>query len=109
MPLLAIFLVLLVLFIVGIWLTFNLLGLLITLVVAAVVGAIADRIVPGELPYGWLGTIVAGLAGSWLGSLLLGGFGPDIAGIALIPALVGAIILAFVAQLAVGQMGRRGA
>ena len=32
----------------------SLLGLLVTLVIAALVGWLADKIVPGDLPYGWL-------------------------------------------------------
>jgi uncharacterized membrane protein YeaQ/YmgE (transglycosylase-associated protein family) len=99
MPLLVIFLIILAVLIALIWITFNLVGLLITLLIAGLIGALADRIVPGELPYGWLGAIVAGLAGSWLGTLLLGDLGPTIRGIALIPALVGAMILAFLIEL----------
>ena len=83
----------------AIWITVSLVGLLITLVVAGLVGWLADRVVPGELPYGWLGAIAAGLLGSWLGGWLFDGFGPDIGGIALIPAFVGAVILAFVADI----------
>ena len=89
---------LLIVFAIGIWLTSTLVGLIVTLFVAGIIGWIADAIVPGRLPYGWLGAIVAGVLGSWLGSLVLGGFGPDIAGIAIIPALLGAIVLAFIAS-----------
>jgi uncharacterized membrane protein YeaQ/YmgE (transglycosylase-associated protein family) len=99
MSLLVIFLILLVVLIVAIWITFNLVGLLITLLIAGLIGALADRIVPGKLPYGWLGAIVAGLAGSWLGTLLLGDLGPTVRGIALIPALLGAIVLAFLVEM----------
>jgi uncharacterized membrane protein YeaQ/YmgE (transglycosylase-associated protein family) len=95
---LIILLVLLLLFIFGIWLTVSLLGLLVTLLIAALVGWLADRIVPGNLPYGWLGAIVAGLLGSWIGGALLGDVGPEIGGIALLPALLGAIILAFIIE-----------
>jgi uncharacterized membrane protein YeaQ/YmgE (transglycosylase-associated protein family) len=94
--------------IVAIWLTFSLIGLLITLVVAAIVGWVADLIVPGKLPYGWLGAIVAGLLGSWLGTLILGDLGPTIRGITIIPAIIGAIILAFLVEfLWVRSRGRR--
>lgn len=103
---LVIGLVLLALAIVGIWLTFSLLGVLVTLVVAAVVGVIADKIVPGDLPYGWLGAIGAGLLGSWLGSMIIGRLGPELAGIPLLPALVGAVILAFGIELLQKRMGR---
>nr|WP_041425127.1 GlsB/YeaQ/YmgE family stress response membrane protein [Thermobaculum terrenum] len=80
-------------------------GLIFTLIVAGIVGWIADMIVPGELPYGWLGAIAAGLLGSLIGGLLLGNLGPEIGGISVIPALVGAIILAFLLEW-IGQRRR---
>jgi uncharacterized membrane protein YeaQ/YmgE (transglycosylase-associated protein family) len=77
----------------------NLVHLLLMLFIAGLVGALADAIVPGRLPYGWLGAIVAGLVGGWLGTLLLGHMGPSIFGVPLLPAFVGAVILAFGAEL----------
>jgi len=94
----VVLIVLLILLAIGIWLTYNLVGLIVMLFVAGIIGWIADQIVPGRLPYGWLGAIVAGLVGSWIGGLILGGFGPSLAGITIIPALLGAIILAFIAS-----------
>jgi uncharacterized membrane protein YeaQ/YmgE (transglycosylase-associated protein family) len=54
---------------------FNLLGVLLMLVVAGLVGVLADAIVPGRLPWGFLGAILAGLVGSWLGVALFGEIG----------------------------------
>src|SRR5581483_11182601 len=90
--------------------TTHLVALLLTLLVAGFIGWLADVIVPGRLPYGWLGAIVAGIAGSWIGSLLfralgLGDGGFSLFGVPLIPALVGAIILAFVVELLGKQRG----
>ena len=85
---------------------FNLIGWLVTLLVAGFVGWLADLIVPGRLPWGWLGAILAGLVGSWLGVAILGDFGPSLAGIPLLPALLGAIVLAFVVELAAKGLGR---
>jgi uncharacterized membrane protein YeaQ/YmgE (transglycosylase-associated protein family) len=99
----VLFLVLLVVFGVAIALTLNLIGLLLYLFIAGAVGWAADAIVPGELPFGWLGAIAAGLLGSLLGRLIIGPWGPNIFGIHVIPALVGAIILAFVADLVFKQ------
>ena len=81
------------------WVGFNVLGWILMLVVAGLVGWLADEIVPGRLPYGWLGAILAGLVGSWLGVALLGRIGPDLAGIPIISAVIGAIILAFIVNL----------
>lgn len=47
---------------VGLWLTFTLMHMLLTLAVAGLVGWLADLAVPGQLPYGWLGAVAAGLA-----------------------------------------------
>jgi len=86
--------------------TFTLIGLAFTLLVAAVIGFLAGYIVPGRLPYGVLGAIVAGLAGSWIGTLLIGSIPPHIGGIAVIPAIVGAVILAFGLRLIGSVAGR---
>jgi uncharacterized membrane protein YeaQ/YmgE (transglycosylase-associated protein family) len=83
--------------VIAIWITVSLLGLLVTLVIAGLVGWLAYQIVPGRLPFGWVGAVLAGLLGSWLGGLLLDDFGPGIAGIELVPALIGAVILAVIA------------
>ncbi|MGQ9676961.1 MAG: GlsB/YeaQ/YmgE family stress response membrane protein [Chloroflexota bacterium] len=83
------------------------LGFIVTLIIAGLVGWLADLIVPGRLPYGWIGAIAAGLLGAWLGTALLGAFGPSIAGIAIIPAIIGAIILAFLFDLIFKSYSRR--
>src|SRR5438552_12451651 len=79
-------------------LTFGVVHLMGTLAVAGMVGWIADLVVPGDLPYGWLGAVVAGLVGGWLGALVLGNVGPQLFGVHLIPAVLGAALLAFLAQ-----------
>jgi len=76
--------------------TFGLVGLVLHLVVAGIVGWLADLIVPGKLPGSWLGAVLAGLVGSWLGVRIIGPVGPSLAEVPLIPGLLGAIILAFV-------------
>lgn len=102
MPLLLLFL--LILFVVALfWLTGKVIGVVATLVIAGLVGALADSIVPGDIPFGWLGSILAGLVGSWLGVWIFGamnvGTGPVLFDIPIIPAFVGALILAFLASL----------
>src|SRR5713101_2720875 len=84
----------------------SLAGLIFFLFIAGVVGWLADLVVPGELPYGFIGSIAAGIVGSIIGHALIGNFGPSLAGINLIPAVIGAIIFAFVLRLILGQMGR---
>jgi uncharacterized membrane protein YeaQ/YmgE (transglycosylase-associated protein family) len=86
-------------FLLLIWLTASLLGLIVTLLIAGGVGWLAYQVVPGRLPYGWIGAVVAGLVGSWIGGILLGDAGPSIGGIDLVPAFIGAIVLAVIADL----------
>jgi uncharacterized membrane protein YeaQ/YmgE (transglycosylase-associated protein family) len=99
-PVLAlIFVLLLAIGVLLIVLSFKLIGLVLFLFMAGLVGWLADAIVPGELPYGWLGAIAAGLIGSFLGTLMIGPRGPAILGIHVVPALLGGIVVAFVADI----------
>ena len=84
---------------VGLWLTLTITHLLLTLAVAGFVGWLADLVVPGELPYGWLGAVAAGVIGGWVGQLILGHTGPSLLGVYLIPTFIGAVILAGAARL----------
>ncbi len=71
----------------------SVIGLILTIIMAAIIGWLADAIVPGNPPYGFLGDALAGLVGSWLGVALLGVIGPVIFGIPVVSALIGAIIV----------------
>lgn len=83
------------------------LGFILMLVIAALVGWIADMVVPGDFPLGWIGSILAGLVGAYIGGTLLGQFGSQIGGIYIIPAIIGAMILSFVVELLLGATRRR--
>ncbi len=83
------------------------LGFILMLVIAALVGWIADMVVPGDFPLGWIGSIVAGLVGAYIGGTLLGELGPQIGGIYIVPAIIGAIILSFLVELLLGATRRR--
>ena len=79
------------------WIIGNVMGFLLMLLVAALVGFAADALVPGrQIEHGWVGATGAGLIGSWLGTLMIGRFGPVLMGIPLIPALLGALVLVLV-------------
>ena len=80
--------------VIAFWFIGNLLGFLMMLMVAALVGFAAEAIVPGRsVSHGWLGAIGIGLIGSWIGSLAFGSFGPILMGVKLVPALLGTILL----------------
>ena len=89
----------------GMWVTVGLVGLLATLVIAGIIGWLADLLVPGgALPGGWLGAVLTGLIGGFIGHLLFNAFGIHDPGfqlfrVDLVPAFVGAVILAFALQL----------
>ncbi|MGV3721953.1 MAG: GlsB/YeaQ/YmgE family stress response membrane protein [Actinomycetota bacterium] len=76
----------------------DLLGLLVLLIVAAVVGALGEMIGGVKVPGGWIGSILAGLIGAWIGSAIFH-FGPVIGGIQILPAIVGAILFVLVLRL----------
>jgi uncharacterized membrane protein YeaQ/YmgE (transglycosylase-associated protein family) len=81
----------------------DLLGFLILLVVAAVAGAIGEMIAGGKVPGGWLGSIIAGLVGAWLGGMLIH-VGPVLGGIQVIPAIIGAALFVFLIRLVSGRV-----
>ena len=89
------------------WLTSSLIGLVLTLFMAGLIGWAADAVIPGRLPGGWIGAVLAGIVGGFLGSLVLGGVGPELFGVRIIPAFVGAVVIAVAAELAVGSRSRR--
>jgi len=69
---------------------------IIYLVVAAIVGLLAEFIVGWRLPFGIIGAIIAALVGIWLMTqvIIITGFNDiDFYGVPLIRALIGAIIL----------------
>jgi uncharacterized membrane protein YeaQ/YmgE (transglycosylase-associated protein family) len=87
--------------------TGSVIGLVLTVIVAAIIGWLADLIVPGNRPYGFLGAALAGILGSWLGAALFGSLGPTLFDIPVISALIGAIILTFLYALLTNRGVRR--
>lgn len=73
----------------------SIIGFLCYLLVAAVSAFIAERMVPGVIPGGFLTAAVVGIIGAWVGGNMMGHFGPDLAGIALIPCILGSALLIF--------------
>jgi uncharacterized membrane protein YeaQ/YmgE (transglycosylase-associated protein family) len=86
-------------------------GLIGMILALSVIGWVIDQIVPGRMPYGWLGGIVAAVIGGLIGGLLFGQWGPSVtfAGwqLAFIPALLGGIIFGFVVRFIMGSQSRR--
>jgi uncharacterized membrane protein YeaQ/YmgE (transglycosylase-associated protein family) len=82
------------------------------IVVGAIAGYIASRVVPGDEGYGVLGGLIAGIVGALLGGFLFGQLtGEDwLQGITigtLVAAIVGAIIVVFVWNMVTKRGGSR--
>jgi uncharacterized membrane protein YeaQ/YmgE (transglycosylase-associated protein family) len=56
-------------------------------------------VVGRDIPGGIIGNIIAGFVGAWLGTLILGNWGPHVANFAIIPAIIGAIVLVLLLSL----------
>lgn len=74
------------------------------MIVGAAVGAFAGAIMSPSQSRGWIGHIIAGVLGALTGEGVLGTMGPELAGMTVIPAAIGAIavvlIMMFVVQWA---------
>ena len=68
------------------------------LIVGAIIGLIAGAITNKGGSMGWIANIVAGLVGSAIGQALLGSWGPQLAGMALIPSIVVAVVSFFLGR-----------
>lgn len=73
------------------------------LIVGAIIGLIAGAITNKGGSMGWIANIVAGLVGSAIGQALLGSWGPQLAGMTLIPSITGAIIVVAVVSFFLGR------
>ena len=71
-------------------------GFIWSLLVGGIIGAIAGAITNKGSSMGIIANVVAGLVGSAIGQALLGTWGPSIGGMAIVPSLIGAIILVLV-------------
>jgi len=82
---------------------------LIYLIVAAIVGLVAESLVGWRLPFGFVGAIIAALVGVWLLTrvIIISGIGDiDVYGVPIFRALVGAIILVAIWHLLTFSMWR---
>lgn len=80
-------------------------GILWTLLIGLVVGAIAKLIMPGKDPGGIIITMLLGVAGAALAGLLgraLGWYQPN-EGAGIIVSIIGAMLLLFIYRLAIGR------
>ncbi|MGV0168625.1 GlsB/YeaQ/YmgE family stress response membrane protein [Furfurilactobacillus sp. WILCCON 0119] len=76
------------------------------IIIGAVIGAIAGAITNRGHSMGWISNILAGLVGSSLGEAILGSWGPKLAGMAIIPSLIGAVLLVLIVSFIFSRMNR---
>jgi uncharacterized membrane protein YeaQ/YmgE (transglycosylase-associated protein family) len=86
----------------------TLLHLIVLIVVAAVCGLIAERVIGRSLPFGWIGATVAGFVGAWLmvdvfHLVILPTL--SIEGLPIVSAILGAIIVVVLFSLVAGRLG----
>lgn len=77
-------------------------GIIISIVMAVIIGLIGDALAGHNMPGGVIGAMIAGFAGfagAWLGALLLGNWGPVIGNFAVIPAIIGTALFVFLLGL----------
>ena len=78
-----------------------------SLIVGAIIGAIAGAITNRVASMGWISNILAGLIGSAIGQGVLGHWGPSLAGMALIPSIIGAVVLVLIVSAVFGIRANR--
>lgn len=74
-------------------------GFILSLIVGGIIGAIAQIVMKKDVPGGIIGNIIVGFLGSSLGGFLLGDLGPAISGFAILPAIIGAILIVVIYDL----------
>jgi len=85
----------------------SLLSFILFLIVASVCAFIAERLVPNNVPGGFLTSAVVGVIGAWVGGSLIGPLGPALAGVALIPCILGSALLVFLLSVVSGGIRSR--
>lgn len=74
------------------------------LIVGAIIGLIAGFITGKGGSMGFLANLIAGLVGSTLGQAIFGSWVPQMAGMAIVPSILGAVILVLVVSFVLGML-----
>ena len=84
-------------------------GLIVFLIVGLIAGFIARALVPGRDPMGWMGTMILGIIGSFVGgtlaALLFGGT-LDVTPAGLIGSILGSIVVLLIWRAMGGERAR---
>ncbi len=82
------------------------LGFIASLIVTIIIVAIVERVSKTNLPYGWLGNIVAGFIGGFIGQIVLGQWGLSIAGVYIIQTFLGSLAFILITKWVLGKLGK---
>lgn len=74
------------------------------LIVGAIIGLIAGFITGKGGSMGFIANLIAGLVGSTLSQAIFGSWGPQMAGMAIVPSILGAVILVLVVSFVLGML-----
>ncbi|QHF54864.1 MULTISPECIES: GlsB/YeaQ/YmgE family stress response membrane protein [Streptococcus] len=74
-----------------------------SIIVGAFIGVVAGAVTKRGGSMGWIANILAGLIGASVGQSLFGVWGPTLAGMALIPSILGAVIVVAVVSFFLGK------
>ncbi|KFI78327.1 GlsB/YeaQ/YmgE family stress response membrane protein [Bifidobacterium mongoliense] len=77
-----------------------------SIIVGAIIGVIAGAITNKGKSMGWIANILAGLIGSSIGQALFGTWGPSLAGMAIVPSIIGAVILVLVVSFVIRSVNK---
>ncbi|GGI62646.1 GlsB/YeaQ/YmgE family stress response membrane protein [Limosilactobacillus sp. RRLNB_1_1] len=72
------------------------------IIVGGLIGLAAGALTRRGGSMGVISNIIAGLVGSVVGEAILGAWGPQVAGMAIIPSVIGAVILVMIVSLIFG-------
>ena len=74
-------------------------GILYTILIGAVIGALARFFKPGADPMGWILTIILGIVGAWAGGYIAGAFGISSGVMGFVVSIVCAIVLLYLYEM----------
>ena len=81
----------------------GIIGLLIYGLVASACASIGTLIVSSEVPGGITTSLLVGILGAWLGVVLIGYTGPVLGGVAVLPAILGSMVLIVAMNMIAGM------
>jgi uncharacterized membrane protein YeaQ/YmgE (transglycosylase-associated protein family) len=77
----------------------SILSLVLVLLIAAVCAFLAQKLVPNTVPGGFVTSTIVGMFGAYVGSSVIGSYGPEYYGVSLIPCFLGSTVMVLALSL----------